>query len=518
MNMSLQQALDAAVHFHQTGNLAKAKELYQQILKSAPNHPIALHLLGVIAFQAGRNDIAENLIARAIKLKSNFDEAHNNLGNVFKSIGRLQDAVVQYKQAIKIKPEVADSHYNLATALEELGQTSEAIAQYQKAIDIKNDNSAAHFNLGNLFRRLGVLDDSVFHYRKAVSFNSSYAEAYRQIASIKKFSSEDDDIELMQHLIVKPDTGTTKKMHLAFGLGKAFEDLQQYSKAFQYIQQANSIKRNSFDFQIDNWDRYVDRQIKVFNADYFNKHLDSGSSATGPIFILGMPRSGTSLVEQILASHSNVYGAGEVQSLGNSVATIFNLSSFPENIVQVESGVFETLGEHYIRIMKEQSKELEFFTNKMPDNFKIIGMIKLMLPNAKVIHCQRDPMDNCLSLFKNYFSSNDLDYAYSQNELGRYYQGYLKLMKHWHDVLPGFIYDIQYEKIVADQEQESRALLQYCGLEWEASCLNFYQTKRAINTASAAQVRQPVYKDSVQLWKRYEKQLQPLQQSLAYIE
>jgi len=516
--MNLKQALQVAIQLHQQGNLTKAKELYQQILQIDREQPIALHLLGVVAFQAGRYDIAEELISRAINIKSNFDEAHNNLANVMKSVGRMQEAVNHYKKAINIKPGVADCHYNLATAYESLNQFENAVEHFLRAIELNPANSVACFSLANTFRREGQLDNSIKFYRKVISINPEYAEAYRQIASISKFSTHDDDIKIMQQLIVKPSLTDSQKMHLGFGLGKAFEDIKDYQQSFQYIEKANLIKRKEFVFDIANWDRYIEKQMNVFNAEFFEKYSTSGCLDDAPIFILGMPRSGTSLVEQILASHSQVFAAGEVQVLGSAVYSVFDVASFPENILQAEDQAFKELGEKYLKVMRNTAGLASFFSDKMPDNFKMIGMIKLMLPNAKIIHCQRNPVDNCLSIFKNYFSSNDLIYAYDQQELAKYYNGYAKLMKHWHRVLPGFIYDIHYEELVDEQQQQTRALLKFCGLEWQDTCLEFYQTKRAVKTASAAQVRQPVYRDSVQLWKHYEKQLQPLLQSLDNIE
>ncbi|MGB5325882.1 MAG: sulfotransferase [Pseudomonadales bacterium] len=508
------QALEIAIRYHQAGNLAQAKDLYEKILQAEPQQPIALHLLGVLAHQKGRQDIALKLITKAIEIKPDYDEAHNNLGTVLKSLGRLQDAVTHYQLSIKLKPEAADPYYNVATAYEKLDLEDEAIAYYLRSIELNPRFAAAHFNLGNVYRRLGKFDDAVAHFRNAISIIPDYAEAYRVIARIKEHSAYDDDIKAMESLISQPTVSEQKKMHLAFGLGKAFEDLGNNQRTFEFIERGNVIKRQSFDLKIKNWDRYIERQMAVFTPALFERHRDAGCSDHTAVFILGMPRSGTSLVEQILASHADVHAAGEVRTLGDIIEAAFDIATFPENVLQAKSESFKQPGERYIELMRQHATRATRITNKTPDNFKIIGMIKLILPNAKIVHCQRNPMDNCWSLYKNYFSRNDQKYSYDQVELGLYYKGYLKLMKHWHRVLPGFIYDIQYEKIIAEQEPQTRALLEFCGLDWDDACLKFYQTERVVKTASAAQVRRPVYKSSVESWKRYEKQLSPLYRCL----
>ena len=513
-NISIQRALEIASQIHIAGNLTKAKDLYRQILQVEPNHPIALHLLGVVAYQTGSFDIAEESIVKAIKLKPDFDEAYNNLGNVYKSIGRFQDAVIQYQHAIKLKPQSAEPHYNLAIAYELLGKSDDAVKHYQRAIDNNPSVAATYFNLANVYRGIGKLDDAVSHYRKAISIQPTYAEAYRQISRLKKYRGHDEDIKAMEQVIARPDITPQQKMHLAFGLGKAFEDLKQYQRSFEFVEQANRLKRADFNFDIKDWERFITRQIDIFTIDLFEKHLHTGYSDKTPIFILGMPRSGSSLVEQILASHPDVYGAGEVQILSGLISKTFDMNAFPENIVPATADIFNSLGESYLHSMRDKVGADAITTNKMLDNFKLIGMIKLMLPNAKIIHCVRDPMDNCFSIFKNYFSSNDLKYAYDQVELAIYYKGYEKLMKHWRSVLPNFVYDIQYENIVADLESQTRALLEYCDLDWDDRCIMFHKTERKVKTASAAQVRQPVYKGSVQLWKRYQEQLTPLLEHL----
>ncbi len=478
-NLTVQQALDIAMQHHNAGELNKAELIYQQLLQNNPNNPDALHLLGVIGFQVGQFEEAEKLITRGIAIKPDMDEAHNNLANVLEGLGRLEEAISHFQTSIKIKPGVA----------------------------------RIHLNLGNAHKGLGQLDKALLHYHKTISIDSQFAEAHRQIAGIKKHTNYDDDIKNMETIFTKQGTTDYQKMHLAFGLGKAFEDIKQYEKSFKFIEKGNDIKRNKLNTPVVNWDEQILRVKNTFSKALFKKFDGVGSQDKTPIFILGMPRSGTSLVEQILASHPVVHGAGEVQTLNKSISKFFNMANLLEVIPQASASAFEQLGNEYVKSIRTHSEKAGFITDKMPGNFKFIGMIKLILPNAKIIHCHRNPMDNCLSLYKNLFSKGH-EFAYNQVELGEYYNCYKHLMNHWQKVLPDFIYNIQYEDVVADQELQTRKLLQHCELEWDEACLKFHQTKRAVKTVSAVQVRKPIYTDSVQSWKRYEKQLAPLLKTL----
>lgn len=481
----VEKKLKAAMEFHNHGDLANAQLNYQHVLQIDKNNPVAMHLLGAVAMQVGRPDIAEPLIRKAITLAPDLDEAHNNLATLLEGLGRFEESIKHYQRALEIKPGVA----------------------------------MVHFNLASILRRIGRRTDAILHYKKTIEITPSYAAAYRQLISVKKYSEYDKNMQVMEVLIGKTDTSDNDKIHFAFGLGKAYEDLQEYEKSFEFIQQGNLLKHQSVNFDICNWDKQVADLKMVMNKHFFEKHDKVGSDDNTPIFILGMPRSGTSLVEQILASHPDVFGAGEVHTLNQVIGSYFNMNELLQTIDETESGVFAKLGELYVSAMRNNAMQqsvsgTRFITDKMPGNFKMIGLIKLLLPNAKIIHCRRNPMDNCFSLFKNYFSKGHV-YAYDQVELGGYYNRYLKLMRHWHEVLPGFIFDINYEAVVADQEGQTRKLLEYCDLKWDPACLKFYQTKRAVKTISATQVRRPIYKDSVHLWKKYQKQLASLAKSLS---
>ena len=462
--------------------------------------------------RAGRLAEAEALYRRVLDAQPGAAEVLSKLAAALAGQGKLDDAVASYLKARDINPDFPDVHNNLGKALRKMGRPEEAVDSYHQALAVKADYADAHYNLGLALQDLGKLEDAAASYRKALAIEPGLAEAHRLLAVARKFSAYDNDIKAMEDTYAMPGLEDEQRMHLAFGLGKSFEDLRQYEKAFGFFLTGNAIKRGTYDFSMDSVEDYFGNLKKLFTKNIFTKHQRAGSSDETPLFVLGMVRSGTTLVEQILASHPKVHGAGEVDYLSKNVASNFsktNEAKFIDRINQASSSHFSAAGGEYISLLREHSHTAKFITDKTP-HFELIGMIKLMLPKAKVIHCCRDPRDTCLSIFKNYFTVDGHYYAYDLSDLGRYYNLYRDLMNHWQSVLPDFIYHIQYEDVVADQEKQSRALLAYCGLEWDDACLEFYKTDRPVQTASAVQVRRPIYKDSVQSWKRYENHLGPL--------
>jgi hypothetical protein len=287
----------------------------------------------------------------------------------------------------------------------------------------------------------------------------------------------------------------------------------------EFVIKATQLKRNSYDYSVAESREQFDRIKEIFSPGFFSNHRDIGNPDRTPIFILGMPRSGTSLVEQILASHPDVFGAGELNDLWKVLTSIRTsekekqLWIIPEGLIELDAGVFADLGKQYITRIRKFSASAKFITDKMPHNFLRIGFIRAILPNARIIHCTRDPMDNCLSIFKNLLK-NGHGYADNMPELGQYYRMYLELMDYWRVTLPGFIYDQSYEDLVISEKEQISRLLQHCGLHWDDACLDFHKTRRKIKTTSNAQVRRPIYSDSVKLWTRYEKQLEPLKAAI----
>ncbi len=505
--------IQLALQHHKAGRLQQAEQIYHHILSNDPDNADANHYLGIIAIQGGENDIAIRFINKAIQANPNIPATYSNLGNALKRLGRLDEALVSYRKAISMNPDSAVMYCNLGVLLKDIGQLDEAIEKYKTAISINPDFAEAHCNLGILFNELGQLNEAISSYKIAISSNPDYAKAHHYLSRAIRHHEYDDTILAMETFYDRDDISSEQRMHLAFGLGKVFEDLNEYSKSFDFILEGNRLKRASYQYRIEEDVELFGKIKEVFSTGFFSNHPDTGNPDETPIFILGMPRSGTSLVEQILASHSQVFGAGELKYL-SSMATGSRSENtkkkFPEYALKLQNDSFYILGSNYIGKLRNHSNIARYITDKMPINFKLIGLIKTILPKAKVIHCKRDFMDNCYSIFKNYFAGEH-KYAYEMNELGHYYKLYLDLMDHWQKIIPDFIYEISYEELVSDQEEQTKKLLSFCQLPWEDSCLSFHKTKRRVRTASATQVRRPIYSDSIQGWKKYEAQLKPLQ-------
>ncbi len=498
------------------GRLDEAVESYNRAISINPDFAEAHCNLGNALRDLSQLTEAVDSYDKAVSIKPAFVEAHNNLGIALKGLGRLDEAVESYLKAISINPNHTEAHNSLGNALNELGRFDEAVASYKIAISIIPDYAEAHCNLGTVFNELGQLNDAITSYKIAISSNPDHAKAHYYLSCALKHHDYDDTIRAMETFYARDDISSEQRMHLAFGLGKAFEDLIEHNRSFAYILEGNRLKRASYQYRIKEDIELYDKIKDVFSPVFFSNHPHAGNSDETPVFILGMPRSGSTLVEQILASHSLVFGAGELKdlsSLANTIRSKRRGNKFPECVSDLNEEELFALGSKYLDRLRKHSDINRFITDNMPHNFQLIGLIKVILPKARVIHCMRDPMDNCYSIFKKNFAEEH-KYAYEMMELGQYYNLYLDLMDHWRKSIPDFIYDIRYEELVFNQEEQTKKLLNYCKLPWEESCLSFHKTKRRVATASVNQVRRPIYSDSIRLWKKYERQLETLQKAL----
>ena len=508
----IQQAMEIAVRHYDAGNLDEAADACDKVLHVDPVHTPALHLLGVVSHQSGNYDNAVNFFTQAITIQPDFATAHSNLGNTLNVLKQYDKALASHRKSIAIDPNLASSHCNLGNVHEVMGNLNEAVASYRDAISIKPDHAGYHTNLGVVFGFQGHAEEAMACYRNALAIDPYFAKAHLLLAHLKKHSEYDEEMQAMEHAYGMAGISNEQKAQLAFGLAKAFEDLHQYEKAFGFLAEGNSISRGRFSYSTDTVARAFKEIQDTFDHSLFVKHQGGGCTDETPIFIVGMPRSGTSLVEQILASHPDVYGAGELKALEDIILSYSDKkggAAYPKSIQQLNKYDLGRMGTEYVNEIRKHSKDSRFITDKMPGNFLHLGIIKLALPKAKIIHCMRDPADNALSILKNQFSDS-LPYAYEQSELAHYYNQYRELMKHWHNEFDGLIHVVQYENVVANQKEETASLLKYCGLPWDNACLEFYKTSRSVQTASSDQVRRPIYGTSVQAWKRYEKQLAPM--------
>ncbi len=506
-----------AIVLRATGNLEDAATCYQKIVQIQPDHTAAYQNLGNVRLQQGNLAAAIAAYQQTIRIAPDDACVHNNLGVAWLKQGNLVEAEKSFREAIRVKSDYTEACSNLGIALKDQGKLEEAEAALRQALDINPDDADSYYNLGNVLLSQGKLKEAGNAYSQTLQIRPDYTEAFRSLSNLKRYSEIDDETLKVEALYHSPDISNEKQMHLGFALGKIYEDIESHEKSIEYITQANRLFRSSYNYDIAEDKAFFDLVTNIFDNTFMDQHQSSGSDDKTPIFIVGMPRSGTSLVEQILASHPQVYGAGELLYLKQVILRACGGSpgyNFLKNIEKLKQDDFANLGNEYVAEIRSHSASANYITDKLPHNFFYLGMIKVILPHAKIIHCQRGPLDNCLSIYKNYFSDCQR-YAYDLAELGEYFRFYQELMEHWHRVLPiGSIYDIQYEAVVADQEQQTKALLRHCDLAWDEHCLSFHKTNRAVKTASATQVRQPVHQRSVHLWKRYEKHLEPLVKSL----
>ena len=498
------------VVFKNLGRTDDAVAHYRKALSIAPNYAEAHTNLGNALQEVGRPEDAIAHHEKALAVRPDYAEAHSNLGNALKALGRPSDAVTHYEQALAIKPDFAMAHYNLGIALDDLGRPEEAVARYETALAIEPDYAEAHNNLANALDELGRQEDAVAHYQKALTIKPDYAEAHRHLAKLKP---ELERVSLLQKLLEEPAATDIDAMHYQFALGDIHHDAARFDEAFEHYDKANALKRGAISYDAQQYSDYADRLIEGYSQDYFQGIAAIGSDSELPVFIIGMPRSGTTLIEQIVSSHPEVYGAGELAVLGNIERAIVEefatLDPYPSCMRSHSQSIVPRAARQYLEEIVGRSDGEQRVTDKAPGNFARIGLIKTLFPEARIIHCRRDALDTCTSIYLNYFVEGQ-DYAYELTELGQHYLDYEKLMAHWESLFPSGILGVHYEELVTEQEAVSRRLIEYLGLEWDVRCLDFHENKRAVRTASSAQVRRPMYTHSISRWKQYEKHLAPL--------
>ena len=433
-----------------------------------------------------RLDEASEVAQRALELLPDDPDALNVKGRVLLDQNRVDDAIGLFRTTIERKPDMADAYNNLGIALKVIGRSGEALAAYHKALDVEPKMTFVFVNLGDAWSFKSADDP---HLR-------AMEELMRDTASI----SEDE------------------RMQLCFALSKAYADLERHDESFQLLLEGNAIKRKQTAYDEAATHALFDHIPQVFTPELVRAHRGAGDPSSVPVFVLGMPRSGSTLVEQILASHPKIFGAGELKDFDTVVKTVRGpdgaVVPFPDFVPAFGAAHYRSLGEQYLRRLAAYSRTAERITNKMPSSFFFIGLIHLALPNARIIHTMRNPVDTCLSCYSKLFTGVQ-PFTYDLGELGRYYRKYDELMRHWRSVLPeGAMLDVQYEDVVADFETQARRIVAYCGLEWDDACRAFYQAKRPVRTASAFQVRQPIFKSSVGRWLPYKNLLRPLLEEL----
>ncbi len=469
--------------------------------------------------QAGRGGQSLSLLLQTVADHPNAFDAWFNLGVVQHLEGLLSAAGVSLQQAITLRPHSAEAHVALGLLFFDRHEVSSAFAEMDRALTLDPHNAETLAQKASMLRNSGDGEEAARYFRKAIQLQPHYGEAYHALASLRKQTRNEThlsrDVEGMEGAYQSSQTSPHDRMLIGFALGKVFDDLGEYDKAFGYFEQANRSQRQSFSYSTERQARFFRRHEEGLGQAFQEHCVGQAVDDTTPIFILGMPRSGTSLVEQILASHPAVFGAGEVEYTRVFVETVQKITGhpFPQKILKIPPRKFKELGRTYIDLLKSNSSGAQRVTDKLPHNFLRIGMLAAVMPHAKIILCERDPVDNCLSIYQQYFAAAH-GYASDLTELGEYYSLYRSMMFFWQQLLPRRIYRIGYEELVTDTEQQVNKLLAYCELPFHPSCLSFHETERIVNTPSANQVREPVYRHAIARWRNYESHLEPLRLAL----
>ena len=519
---TLPPALLAVTELIHEGKLLKAEQICRHFLQNNKRNVDGMCLLAEIGIELKIYDDAEFLLSSALELNPTHIHVRSQYLNLLIRLGKYKVAEQQVNTLLTEQPDNLSFKVANANILNGLGKTDDAIVLFEQAIaqteQQGQENAGFYLQLGHALKVKGNIDDAVLAYKKAYQLNPSYGDAFWSLANTKTYRFTDAEIEQMQ-LQQDNDLALTDKIQLYFATGKAFEDRKDYDQAFTAYQQGNQLQQANNGFDINKIEQQVDEQIKYCTAELFQQRGEFGLNAADPIFIVGLPRAGSTLLEQILASHSQVDGTMELHNILGLASRLRgrNQSSqenqYPKNLAEINTDYFKRFGQQFIDETQVYREQAPMFIDKMPNNFLHIGLIKLILPNAKIIDARRSPMACCFSGFKQLFAEGQ-DFSYSLEDIGRYYRAYLKLMDHWDKVLPGFVLTVNHEDVVDDLEKQVSRMLNFCGLEFEQACIDFHKTKRNIKTPSSEQVRQPIYKSATEQWRHFEPYLEPLKKAL----
>ena len=501
------------------GKLAESVACFERAVAAKPDFVEAHYKLGRSLQDLERYHEAAACYVRTIALDPRHAGAYNNLGYLRYVEGKLDDAVDEYRRALSIDPNYADAYNNLGYALHDQGKYAQAIVSFERAISIQPDYAEAINNLGNVVKDLGDPERAVTLYDRALALKPDYAQAHFNRADIKTFSRADPSLHDLENLAARAgDLPAKQAPYVHYALAKALEDIADYAASFEQIVKGSALRRGQIVYDEVGTRAFFHRLAAAFDAEAIDRLQGRGCASSLPIFIAGMPRSGTTLIEQILSGHPLVHAAGELTVLDAVAADAFRADGahpgYPECLRGIDDDTLARLGDAYIGRLPKRSDLKARVTDKLPGNFINIGLIHLALPNARIIHVVRDAADTCMSCFSKLFREGQ-EFSYDLAELGRYYRYYSQLMDHWRSVLPqGAMLEVRYEDVVDDLEGQSRRITDYCGLPWDDRCLSFHETERAVGTASALQVRRPIYRSSLQRWRRFAAYLEPLLREL----
>ncbi len=544
-------ALEEGIALQREGRLADAERRYREILKRRPDDPGALHYLGLLNYQRGSLDAAEDLIGRSLKLSPGRADAWSDLGAVKLKAHKPDDAIRLLSRALELDGNHLDALNNLAEALGELarfdqaavilrrlarlrpwsarvmaslgqatfhcGKVTEALAAYHEAIRLDPDSCPARLGLGEACESLGKFRQARMQYYSVLQRQPNNSEALAKLLQLRDGTVSAWWLDNARRLSRADALEPPARIRLGVALAHYLDRVGAYDEAFEAIKAAQDERARASPFDAEGFTRAIDTLIAVLDKDFFLSAASSGSRSDRPIFIIGMPRSGTTLTEQILSSHSRVAAGGELPILLDASFRIRTLSQgqrpYPQGLPGLAAADLAALADRYLKELDKLGPGARRVTDKLPFNFMHVAVIDRLFPRAKIIHCRRDALDNCLSCYFTGFAE-EIQFGNDLRTLGRYYADYRRLMAHWHMVLPGRIFDLSYERLIGDARATIRELLRHCELEWEEECLKFYETERHVLTPSRWQVRQPIYAHSVGRWRYYRAHLEPLAQEL----
>ena len=501
-------------------NLKKAEEICRHFLKKNPTHVEAMRLLADLGVRSEVLDDAEFLLESALEFEPDNRFARYDYMNVLYRRQKYAQAMEEAKQLLALEPENAQYQTGYANQCVAIGDFDEALDVYDRVLARFPETAQLHLLRGHALKTVGRTNEAIDAYRETYATDPSCGDAYWSLANLKTFRFLDDEVRAMRDQESSGDLETEEQVHFCFALGKHFEDNKDYATSFDYYDRGNELRRKQLGFSAELLSSRLALQRDVMSPELFARYAGSGCQDPDPIFIVGLPRAGSTLLEQILASHSLVDGTQELPNIGalayqlDGRRAITDQPRYPYCLKDIEAKDLQKFGEQFLADTRIHRRGAPYFIDKMPNNFRHIGLIQLILPNAKIIDARREPLSCCFSGFKQLFSSGQ-EFTYGLEQIGQYYNDYLDLMTHWDAVLPGKVLRVQHEDVVADLEGQVRRLLEYCELPFEQACVDFHTTERSVRTPSSEQVRQPIFTTSLEAHKPFEPWLGPLHQILA---
>jgi tetratricopeptide (TPR) repeat protein len=501
------------------GDLALAEQLCRNVLKRDRRNVAAMRLLGDVGVQFGRFEEAEVLFTLCLELAPGFQLARHSYADLLFRTLRYREALAEVDTILAAEPEHSSALLLKASILAMVGSLDEAIRIYETLVDKLPGQPRVHLSLAHALKTIGRQSEALAEYRRALELEPDLGETYWSLSNLKTFRFADADVTRMRAQADDPATSDENRLHWSFALGKALEDRGEYDESFRHYASGNALRRRTVRWDSDGHHEAIERLIAFYRPEFFAARQGFGNPSSTPIFVVGLPRAGSTLLEQILSSHSQVEGTMELPDLMSLVQRLNRQTidgrtpGYPDGLASLTAADFEALGAEYLDRTAVYRDGAPRFIDKMPNNYGYVGLIHLMLPNATILDARRQPMACGFSVFKQLFAHGQ-NFSYSLEEIGRYYRDYVLLMSHWDAVLPSRVLRVDYEKIVADTDAEVRRVLDHCGLEFEPGCLEFHRTERAVRTPSSEQVRQPIFRDGLEQWRHYAAHLAPLRDAL----